>query len=77
MLRGDLAVEQNDLQSAEALYLESMACSNDPVTYTEGAQKLALVYAAMGDEAKAEQCYKDIVAKYPEQARAYTKYISK
>ncbi|MBO5672235.1 MAG: hypothetical protein J6R81_03585 [Alistipes sp.] len=77
MLRGDLAVEQNDLQSAEALYLESMACSNDPVTYTEGAQKLALVYAAMGDEAKAEQCYKDIVAKYPEQARAYSKYISK
>ena len=77
MLRGDLAVEQNDLQSAEALYRESMQCSNDPVTYTNGAQKLALVYQAMGDDAKAEQCYKDLVAKYPEQARNYTKYISK
>ena len=77
MLRGDLAVEQNDLQSAEALYRESMECSNDPVTYTNGAQKLALVYQAMGDDAKAEQCYKELVAKYPEQARNYTKYISK
>ncbi len=77
MLRGDLAVEQNDLQSAEALYREAMTCSNDPVTYTENAQKLALVYTAMGDEAKAEQCYKDIVAKYPEQARAYSKFITK
>lgn len=77
MLRGDLAVEQNDLQSAEALYRESMQCSNDPVTYTNGAQKLALVYQAMGDDAKAEQCYKELIAKYPEQARNYTKYISK
>ena len=77
MLRGDLAVEQNDLQSAEALYRESMQCSNDPVTYTNGVQKLALVYQAMGDDAKAEQCYKELIAKYPEQARNYTKYISK
>lgn len=77
MLRGDLAVEQDDLQTAEALYRKSMECSNDPITFSEGAQKLALVYVAMGDEAKAEQCYKDVVAKYPAQARSYNKFISK
>lgn len=77
VLRGDLAVEQNDLLSAEALYRKAMEASNDPVTYADAAEKLALVYQAMGEEAKAEQCYKDVVAKYPEQARSYSKLISK
>lgn len=77
VLRGDLAVEQNDLLSAEALYRKAMEASNDPVTYADAAEKLALVYQAMGEEAKAEQCYKDVVAKYPEQARSYNKLISK
>ena len=74
-LRGDIAVEENDLQSAEGLYRQAMEASNDPMTYTENAQKLALVYDAMGDKAKAQQCYKDIVAKYPEQQRNLSKYI--
>ena len=50
--------------------------SDEPMTYTENAQKLALVYEAMGDMAKAQQCYKDIVAKYPEQKRAFAKFIA-
>lgn len=75
-LRGDIAVEENDLQSAETLYREAMAMSDEPMTYTENAQKLALVYEAMGDMAKAQQCYKDIVAKYPEQKRAFAKFIA-
>ena len=74
-LRGDLAVEQNDLAAAVELFRQAMTASNDPISYTDNAQKLALVYEAMGDKAQAQQCYKDIVKKYPEQERNYAKYI--
>ena len=44
--------------------------------YENGARKLALVYESMGDMAKAQQVYKDMVAKYPNLTSKYVKYIN-
>ena len=75
-LRGDIAVEQNDLQSAADLFVKAMAASEEAYTYENGARKLALVYESMGDMAKAQQVYKDMVAKYPNLTSKYVKYIN-
>lgn len=74
-LKGDVAVEKNDMQTAAERFAEAAAASNDEHTFVTYTKKLALVYQAMGDEAKAQQCYKDIVAKYPAQERAMAKFI--
>ena len=37
--------------------------------------EVAGVITKMGDEAKAQECYKSIVAKYPAQERAMAKFI--
>lgn len=74
-LKGDVAVEKNDLQTAAERFAEAAAASNDEHSFVTYTKKLALVYQAMGDEAKAQQCYKDIVAKYPAQERAMAKFI--
>lgn len=75
-LRGDIAVEENDLQTAVELFTKAMAASDEVYTYENNARKLALVYVAMGDEAKAQQTYKAIVEKYPELKAKYAKYIA-
>lgn len=74
-LKGDIAVEKNELEAAANYFAEAIKASDDEHTYVTYGQKLALVYEAMGDEAKAQQCYKDIVKKYPQQERAMAKYI--
>lgn len=74
-LRGDIAVEKNDLQTAAAEFAKAANASDDEHTFVTYSKKLALVYEAMGDSAKAQQCYKDIVKKYPSQERAMAKYI--
>lgn len=74
-LRGDIAVEENDLQTAADLYNKAIEASDDIYTYENNARKLALVYVAMGDVAKAQQTYKAIVEKYPELKGKYAKYI--
>lgn len=74
-LKGDIAVEKNDLQTAAERFAEAAAASNDEHTFVTYTKKLALVYAAMGDEAKAQECYKEIVKKYPSQQSAMAKYI--
>ena len=74
-LRGDIAVEKNDLQSAADLFAKAAEASNDEHTFVTYSKKLALVYEAMGDAAKAQECYKAIVAKYPSQERAMAKMI--
>lgn len=74
-LKGDIAVEKNDMQTAAERFAEAAAASNDEHTFVTYTKKLALVYQAMGDEAKAQQCYKYIVAKYPAQERAMAKFI--
>lgn len=74
-LRGDIAVEKNDLQTAADLFAAAAKASNDEHTFVTYTKKLALVYEAMGDNAKAQECYKDIVKKYPSQERAMAKFI--
>lgn len=74
-LRGDIAVEKNDLQTAASEFAKAANASDDEHTFVTYSKKLALVYEAMGDSAKAQQCYKDIVKKYPSQERAMAKYI--
>ena len=75
-LRGDIAVEENDLQSAVEFFGKAIAASNEVYTYENNALKLALVYTAMGDTEKAQQTYKELVARYPELKQKYTKYIA-
>ena len=75
-LRGDIAVEENDLQSAAEFFGKAMAASADVYTYENNALKLALVYTAMGDAEKAQQTYKELVARYPEFKQKYAKYIA-
>ena len=75
-LRGDIAVEENDLQSAADLYVKAIAASADVYTAENNTLKLALVYTAMGDAVKAQQTYKELVARFPELKQKYTKYIA-
>ena len=74
-LRGDVAVEKNDLQTAAEFFAQAAAASDDEHTFVTYTKKLALVYEAMGDNAKAQECYKEIVKKYPAQERAMAKSI--
>ena len=75
-LRGDIAVEENDLQSAADLFNKAIEASNDEFTYENNARKLALVYGAMGDNDKVQEVYKNLIAKYPDLKMTYTKYIA-
>ena len=74
-LKGDIAVEKNDLQTAAERFAEAAVASNDEHTFVTYTKKLALVYEAMGDQAKAQECYKSIVAKYPAQEMLMAKFI--
>lgn len=75
-LRGDIAVEENDLQSAADLFGKALAASDDVQTWETNSVKLALVYTAMGDVDKAEETYKALVARFPELKQKYSKYIA-
>lgn len=75
-LRGDIAVEENDLQSAAELFTKALEASDDIYTAETATRKVALVYAAMGDAQKASEAYKALVAKYPELTISYAKYIA-
>ncbi len=74
-LKGDIAVEKNDLQAAAENFAKAIEASDDEHTYVTYSKKLALVYEAMGDNAKAQECYKAIIKKYPAQERAMAKFI--
>ena len=75
-LRGDIAVEENDLAGAAQLFAEALAASADVQTWETNSVKLALVYAAMGDEAKAQEAYKALVARFPQLKQKYSKCIA-
>ena len=75
-LRGDIAVEENDLQSAAQFFGKAIAASADIYTLENNTLKLALVYTAMGDAEKAQQTYKELVARHPELKQKYAKYIA-
>ena len=75
-LRGDIAVEKSDLQGAAELFGKALAASADVQTWETNTVKLALVYTAMGDAAKAQEAYKALVARFPQLKQKYTKYIA-
>lgn len=74
-LRGDVAVEENDLQTAADLYRKAIAANQEKSNVEAATKKLALVLEAMGDKAAAMDAYKALVEKYPEVKAQYTKYI--
>jgi tetratricopeptide (TPR) repeat protein len=74
-LKGDIAVEEKDYQTAAANFEKALAASANADIYSQNAHKLGLVYEAMGDKAKAQKIYKDAVTKYPELAISLGKYI--
>ena len=65
-LRGDIAVAEDDLQAAVENFKKAVAASDDEHSFITYSEKLARVYNALGDKQAAMQCYKDIVAKYPD-----------
>lgn len=74
-LRGDIAVEENDLNTAIELYTSALNASDDFYSYSNAVEKLAVVYSAMGEAEKVQELYVALVAKYPAQADNYTKFI--
>lgn len=74
-LRGDVAVEENDLQTAAELYRKAIAANEEVLNVEAATKKLALVLEAMGDKAAAMEAYKALVEKHPDLKAQYTKYI--
>ena len=74
-LKGDIAVEEKDYQTAAANFEKALAASANADIHGQNALKLGLVYEAMGDNAKAQKIYKDAVTKYPELAISLGRYI--
>lgn len=73
-MKGDIAVEEMDYKTAAANFVKALKASTTESLYMKNAKKLALVYEAMGDEANAQQVYKNAVKKYPEN-KSFEKYI--
>ena len=74
-LKGDIAVEENDYQSAATYFEKALAASNNSDIYGQNAMKLGLVYEAMGDEAKAQNVYKTAIEKHSTLVAMFAKYI--
>jgi tetratricopeptide (TPR) repeat protein len=74
-LKGDIAVEEMDYQSAAAHFEKALAASTNSDIYGQNAMKLALVYEAMGDDAKAQQVYKTAIEKHSTLVAKFAKYI--
>lgn len=74
-LRGDVAVEENDLQTAADLYRKAIVANNEASSVEAATKKLALVLEAMGDKAAAMEAYKALVEKHPDLKAQYAKYI--
>ena len=58
--------EYIDLQAAVENFKKAVAASDDEHSFITYSEKLSRVYNALGDKQAAMQCYKDIVAKYPD-----------
>ena len=74
-LKGDIAVEENDYQSAASYFEKALAASKNSDIYGQNAMKLGLVYEAMGDEAKAQNVYKTAIEKHSTLVAMFAKYI--
>ena len=65
-LRGDIAVQDGDMDAAVENFKAAVAASDDKHSFIAYSEKLARVYNHIGNGEAAMQCYKDIVAKYPD-----------
>jgi predicted negative regulator of RcsB-dependent stress response len=65
-LRGDIAVEEDNLDAAIENFKAALAASNDVHTCITYNTKLAHIYIHLGENEKANECYKAIVAEYPD-----------
>lgn len=74
-LKGDIAVEEKDYQSAASYFEKALAASNNSDIYGQNAMKLGLVYEAMGDDAKAQNVYKTAIEKHSTLVAKFAKYI--
>ncbi len=64
-IKGEIAVEKDDYAKAASLFEQAAKQSNNEFTTPMYLNKAALAYTAMGDEAKAKQCYETIQNDYP------------
>lgn len=74
-LKGDIAVEEKDYQSAAKHFEKALAASTNSDIYGQNALKLGLTYEAMGNDDKAQEVYKKAVDKYSTLASKFSKYI--
>ena len=74
-LAGDIAVEEDDLQTAAAKFESALAASQNIDIYGDNARKLGLVYQKMGENAKAQAIYKAAIEKHSELTATFAKYI--
>lgn len=69
-IKGDIAVEKDDYAKAASLFEQAAKQSNNEFSTPMYLKKAALAYNAIGEEAKAQQCYKTIEKEYPRSAEA-------
>ena len=63
-LRGDIAVENDDLDAALSLYAKAVKASENEYTSSTYLYKQILVHAAQGNASKAEECYNELKSKH-------------
>lgn len=63
-VRGSVALSQGDYQQALSLYNDALAKNPDSLHLR---QRIALTYFTMKDYAKAEQSYRDILTRWPDE----------
>lgn len=63
-LRGDIAVENDDLDAALSLYAKAVKASDNEYTSSLYIYKQVLAYAAQGNASKAEECYNELKSKH-------------
>lgn len=76
-IKGDIAVENGKYAEAAALFEKAAHQSDNDFTAPMYLRKAALAFRAAGDNAKADECFSTIQAKYPASydARDASKYV--
>lgn len=77
-LQGDIAVDQENYAKAVKFYEKAVAAADNNVTTPLFLMKAGRAYKAMGDTAKARECFERIANSYPAstEARDTEKYIN-
>lgn len=77
-IKGDIAVEKEEYAKAASCFEKAAEASINDFTTPMYLRKAALVFEAMGEQAKAQECYKTINEKYPRsiEARDAMKHVT-